>query len=91
MLSIYPMSRDSEDYYLGLAAEDYYLQGGEPPGKWIGQGAEMLTLRGTVSPDDFRKLFRGWHPATTRNRSSKMPENRTVSPAGTSHSPARRA
>ena len=26
-------------YYLDLAAEDYYLKGGEPDGVWCGAGA----------------------------------------------------
>jgi hypothetical protein len=24
------------DYYLALAKEDYYVDGGEPPGVWLG-------------------------------------------------------
>ena len=26
-------------YYLSLARDDYYLAGGEPAGRWVGQGA----------------------------------------------------
>ncbi len=29
-------------YYDELAKEDYYLKGGEPPGQWLGCGAEAL-------------------------------------------------
>ena len=42
MLSICHMSLGSEQYYLTLAAEDYYLQGGEPPGRWMGSGASAV-------------------------------------------------
>ena len=60
MLSINKMA--SEDYYLLLAAEDYYLKGGEPPGKWVGKGAARLGLSGTVEREEFRSLFRGRDP-----------------------------
>ena len=42
MLSIGAMGSGQGSYYVGLAREDYYLNGGEPPGRWIGQGAERL-------------------------------------------------
>ncbi len=49
------------EYYLRLAAtDDYYLDSkGEPPGYWLGRGAEALGLCGTFDPDDFRHLLRG--------------------------------
>jgi hypothetical protein len=52
------------EYYLSLAAtDDYYLgDGGEPPGFWLGRGAEALGLRGTLDADDFRHLLRGRSP-----------------------------
>ncbi len=62
MLSINLMSTGGEDYYLSLAAEDYYLSGGEPPGKWVGEGAHAFGLEGIVHPQDFRALFRGYKP-----------------------------
>ena len=43
MLSIGQLSKGSERYYTELAREDYYLSGGEPPGKWHGQGAVSYT------------------------------------------------
>src|ERR1041384_8090355 len=49
------------EYYLTLAAtDDYYLESeGEPPGFWLGAGAEAMGLQGTLVPDHFRQLLRG--------------------------------
>jgi len=38
MLSIGAMKSGQQGYYLTLAREDYYLNGGEPPGVWHGEG-----------------------------------------------------
>lgn len=48
------------DYYLNLAREDYYLSGGEPPGRWLGRGAAGLSVSGTVEAEAFRNLLRGF-------------------------------
>lgn len=48
-------------YYLAYTV--YYLQGGEPVGKWIGKGAERLGLIGTVRKRHFKNIFRGYSPA----------------------------
>ena len=50
------------DYYLKLAREDYYLEGGEPPGRWAGRGAEQLGLSGQLDPDQFRNVLSGKSP-----------------------------
>ncbi len=47
------------DYYLSLAREDYYLEGGEPPGEWIGEGAKLLGLNGQVDDLALRNLMGG--------------------------------
>ncbi|MBI3411398.1 MAG: relaxase domain-containing protein [Planctomycetes bacterium] len=47
-------------YYLELAREDYYLEGGEPPGRWWGSGAERLGVRGHVERDHLEKLALGF-------------------------------
>jgi conjugative relaxase-like TrwC/TraI family protein len=62
MLSIAAMKHGQADYYLELAREDYYLQGGEPPGVWWGSGAAALNLRGTVEPEALRQLLQGFGP-----------------------------
>jgi conjugative relaxase-like TrwC/TraI family protein len=38
------------------------LTHGEPPGQWLGIGAENKGFRGIVEAEDFRKLFQGFHP-----------------------------
>ncbi len=62
MLSMGAMSGDQAGYYLSLAREDYYLEGGEPPGRWYGNGAADLGLVGTVEADHLYNLFRGSSP-----------------------------
>lgn len=66
MLSIGAMATGSGSYYVGLAREDYYLEGGEPPGRWWGQGAQALGLSGEVERDAFLRVFEGFHPADDR-------------------------
>lgn len=62
MLSMSAMSGGQASYYLGLAREDYYLKGGEPPGQWYGEGAEALGLSGQVKDDQLYNLFGGYSP-----------------------------
>lgn len=59
MLSIGKMKAGQESYYAQLAREDYYLEGGEPLGQWVGAGAEKLSLFGQVQADLLREVFRG--------------------------------
>lgn len=61
--SIAQMARGQEDYYLDLAREDYYLDGGEPPGKWIGRGAEKLGLAGLVTLEKLKAVLSGFNPS----------------------------
>ncbi|HET8738208.1 MAG TPA: relaxase domain-containing protein, partial [Acidimicrobiia bacterium] len=42
----------------------YYLDGGEPPGRWWGHAAERLGLDGNVNPDAFLAVMAGEDPAT---------------------------
>jgi conjugative relaxase-like TrwC/TraI family protein len=44
MLSMGAMKSGQVSYYQGLAQEDYYLAGGEPPGVWLGGGADLLSI-----------------------------------------------
>jgi conjugative relaxase-like TrwC/TraI family protein len=64
MLSISDPMRGSGkgNYYLELSREDYYLEGGEPLGKWRGQGAEAFGLSGVVTKEDLRSLLKGYSP-----------------------------
>lgn len=57
----------SGGYYAGLASEDYYHDGGEPPGRWTGRGAEKFGLTGQVDKEQFLNLCDGFSPlGTTR-------------------------
>jgi len=67
MLSIGAMKGGQHSYYLELAREDYYLNGGEPPGHWHGQGAASLGLSGEVTADALTRLFEGYHPTEPRS------------------------
>ena len=60
MLSIAALSGGQGNYYLALARDDYYLKGGEPPGRWLGDGAGRLGLAGTVEGPALKQLFRGF-------------------------------
>lgn len=59
MLSIGRMSLGQEGYYNRLAREDYYLEGGEPPGKWVGEASEKFGLKGQLSGKDLTEIFEG--------------------------------
>jgi conjugative relaxase-like TrwC/TraI family protein len=52
-------------YYEELAKDDYYTQGGEPPGKWIGLGARALNLDSHIDTVDYRRIFNGFGPDGT--------------------------
>jgi Ti-type conjugative transfer relaxase TraA len=68
MLSIHKIAASSAGgvsrYYENLGREDYYTQGGEPPGYWLGHGAEQLGLSGTVRDGELLKLMQGYDPST---------------------------
>jgi conjugative relaxase-like TrwC/TraI family protein len=63
-------------YYAGLARDqqrrdgaargpvDYYLDPGEPPGRWWGSGRAAVGLDGEVLPEQLQALLEGRHPAT---------------------------
>lgn len=61
MLTISPVN--NLDYYSNLAEEDYYVDGGEPPGIWYGLGAQQLNLKDKlVSKSDYQNLMHGYSP-----------------------------
>ena len=60
MLSIQSMGPGAVRYFTELAREDYYSRGGEPPGLWLGEGADRLGLSGKVHTEEFRNLFQGF-------------------------------
>ncbi len=63
------LAKAAKDYYLRKLGEispgeDYYLRGGTATGRWRGNGATELGLKGTVSAESLVRLFDGQHPAT---------------------------
>jgi conjugative relaxase-like TrwC/TraI family protein len=62
VLSIGAMSGGQGEYYISLGREDYYTEGGEPPGRWVGEGASRLKLGSEVKADPFRSLLAGYSP-----------------------------
>ena len=64
MLSLSAMTSGKGHYYTNLAREDYYLNGGEAPGEWLGRTPQKLGLRGEVEKDQLASLLEGFHPKT---------------------------
>lgn len=64
VVTIKKITLGNERYYTELAREDYYTHGGEPPGRWLGQGAKALELEGLINHCDPRltALFEGRNP-----------------------------
>ena len=62
MLSIRPIgcSEQQVNYYTNLGKEDYYVNGGEAPGVWIGQGTSQLGLKGQVTGLQLKNLILGF-------------------------------
>jgi len=58
-------------YYIDLAREDYYLEGGEPPGQWLGRGSKILDLEGEVQKEALTNLLLGFFP----DGSTKLVQN----------------
>jgi conjugative relaxase-like TrwC/TraI family protein len=62
MLTVGAMGAGSVNYHSGLAKEDYYSKGQEPPGVWIGTGAEEIGLSGIVKRTELKNVFYGFSP-----------------------------
>jgi conjugative relaxase-like TrwC/TraI family protein len=79
MVSIGKLANGHADYYLHEArgrvdratsvssgVEDYYLEGSERDGLWIGTGGAALDATGSVTPDGLRRVLEGQHPVSGR-------------------------
>lgn len=67
VLSIGKLSLGQEAYYLSEVldgAEDYYLNVGEAPGRWLGSAAGAIGLKGVVNADDLRAILAGADPTS---------------------------
>ena len=62
MLSIKPIGSSDQQvsYYANLGKEDYYVNGGEAPGIWVGEGSSKLELSGKVQGRQLRNVLRGF-------------------------------
>lgn len=49
---------------VGSGVEDYYVEGTEAPGYWIGLGSEHLRVVGEVEPEALHRALEGHHPLT---------------------------
>ena len=63
-----------------LRSNDYYAEGEEVAGEWIGKGAQALGLEGAVHEEHFEMLRNNLHPftgekLTARNRASAKVKN----------------
>lgn len=74
-MTMTPAQIQNIDYYEELAAEDYYENGGEPPGRLIGSGAEALGLNGELQEGQLKALLEGFHPTTGKPLASNAGED----------------
>jgi conjugative relaxase-like TrwC/TraI family protein len=79
VVSIGKLAIGQEGYYLeqaqgrvdrassvGSGVEDYYVQGAEAPGYWLGAGADRLDAIGVVDRQSLTRALEGQDPATGR-------------------------
>jgi conjugative relaxase-like TrwC/TraI family protein len=57
-------AKEALAYYEHLGRDDYYARGGDPPGRWAGEGADRLSLRGPVTQAEFEAALAGRDPKT---------------------------
>ena len=62
----------------GQLLADYYTATGNPPGRWLGAGAEDLAVHGRVTETQMRALFgRGMHPDAEQIAALELAAGRT--------------
>ncbi len=66
-------------YYGHLRQDDYYTSEGEPPGRWAGEGADRLSLKGPVTQSEFEAALKGIDPKTGEQLASQGGRSRTHS------------
>ncbi len=67
VLSLGKLAPGQQQYYLdtvAAGAEEYYTGGKEAPGEWIGTGAPLLGLEGTVDADALGRVLEHVDPAS---------------------------
>ena len=53
---------NSINYYCDLTRDDYYHNGGEPPGQWMGKGCAFLGMSKEVKDEHYKRIFSGFDP-----------------------------
>jgi conjugative relaxase-like TrwC/TraI family protein len=53
----------------------YYVEAGEPPGRWMGRGAVASGLEGDVDPDAFIAVMAGLDPSDSHTRGRRYGED----------------
>lgn len=72
MLSYSVLRKGQKEYYLAMSPQaEYFTGSGEPPGLWMGEGAEQLGLSGEIDHEEFSYLFHGLSP----DGSAKLVQN----------------
>lgn len=59
-----------------LVDPGHTLLGGQDPGLWLGQGAELLGLAGAVETPAFLNVLSGRHPTTGEQQTARLKANR---------------
>jgi len=80
MLSIKSISaKDAKGlsaYYETLAtADDYYSEGEEPAGQWMGKGAQNMGLSGEIEEGELLKVMQGFNPQSGRKMAANAGDN----------------
>src|SRR2546429_8342348 len=74
-----------------LQVGDYYMEGQQVMGEWMGNGAESLGLTGATHTDEFVSLCRNRHPVTGERLTQRQNGKRgTVDGDGKVHEVANR-
>ena len=78
-IRVSPSAKQAEEYALAaLSQEGYYTQSQEMAGRWGGQGAARLGLRGRVDREAFHLLCHNINPATKEPLTPRTKANRRV-------------
>ena len=74
-----------------LAVGDYYMEGQQVLGQWLGKGAEDLGLSGVTRMEQFERLCDNLHPQTGERLTLRLKTTRTeIGPDGVEHEHANR-
>lgn len=72
-------SAAAKSYYTeGLSRADYYIEGQELPGRWLGEAARRLGLSGEVKKDEFYALCDNLHPQTGERLTPRTKAERRI-------------